>query len=1001
MNKIALPIITLILLITFLVFSSFLGQNKAESIYPDAVINPPDDFSTPWVDSVFNSLSLDQRIAQLLMIEVSSNQNRSYYNRIERLISTHNVGGLIFFKGGPVSQLSLTNQWQRIAQTPMLISMDAEWGLSMRLDSTISFPRQVTLGAITNERLIYELGLEMGRQCRRMGIHINFSPVIDVNSNPANPVINSRSFGECRYNVTRKGLALALGMQDAGIIATAKHFPGHGDTDEDSHHALPLINHPYQKLDSIHLFPFRNLIDNGLSGVMVAHLNVPSLEQTDNLPSSLSREIVTNLLQKEMGFKGLVITDALNMRGVTASFKAGDVEVMALLAGNDILLMPENVPLAISSIKRAIENNIIDEEEINLKCRKILYYKEQSGLTRVRTLSQNKLLNDLNAPRVQNLNRRLAEASITVIKNDNDLLPLKDLENLKIAALTIGSSEDNPFQAMLAQYAPVDMFSIPKNHSSQDARTIINRLSAYNLVIISIQNNTMFPGRNYGINPQTIGLVNEISASNNVILNVFANPYSLSSFGSSLLRNKAIIVSYQDGRDYEEASAQVIFGALGARGKLPVSVMPYFSIYSGINTQGRLRVKFSDADLPSVNPMMLQIVDSIAMAGIREKAFPGCQIAVIKDGDLIYNKSFGHHTYDEKTPVKNSDIYDLASLTKVMATTSIIMSMVDKGIVDIDKPLSNYLPVARDSNKQSLIIREILAHQARFRSWIPFYLNSLLDGFPNPSYYSTKQTDDFPTPVANNLFIHRNYRDTIFQSIINSELLNRKRYIYSDLGFMLFAEMIEQLTGTSFDDYFRKTFTDPLGLQTLSFRPLDYFPADRLVPTELDTLFRGQLVKGYVHDPAAAMLGGVAGHAGLFSNATDVAVFMQMLLQEGSYGGKSFITPQTIKEFTTTQFAGNQNRRALGFDKPSITKADKSNPACESASVQSYGHTGFTGTYAWVDPKENLVYVFLSNRVHPNASNRKITELKIRTQIHQAIYNAIYFERYINTNRLP
>jgi len=1001
MNKITPPIISLSLILFVLVSSSFLKHNNPEGIYPDAVTSPPDDFSTPWVDSVFNSLSLDQRIAQLLMIEVSSNQNRTYYNRIERLIRTHNVGGLVFFKGGPVSQLNLTNQWQKIAQTPMLISMDAEWGLSMRLDSTISFPRQVTLGAITNERLIYELGLEMGRQCRRMGIHINFSPVIDVNSNPANPVINSRSFGECRYNVTRKGLALAMGMQDAGIIATAKHFPGHGDTDVDSHHALPLINHPYQKLDSIHLFPFRNLIENGLSGVMVAHLNVPSLEQTKNLPSSLSREIVTELLQKEMNFKGLVITDALNMRGVTSSYKAGDLEVMALLAGNDILLMPENVPLAISSIRRAIENNIIDEEEVNRKCRKILYYKEQSGLTRVRTLSHNKLLNDLNAPRVQNLNRRLAEASITVIKNDDDLLPLKDLEDLKIAALSIGSSEDNPFQAMLAHYAPVKMFSIPKNHTSQQAKEIINQLSAYNLVIVSIHNNTMFPGRNYGINQQTIGLVNELSASNNVILNVFANPYSLSSFGSSLLRNKAIIVSYQDGRDFEEASAQVIFGALGARGKLPVSILPYFSIYSGINTQGRLRVKFGEADSPSVNPMMLQIVDSIAMAGIREKAFPGCQIAVIKDGIMIYNKSFGHHTYEEKISVTNSDIYDLASLTKVVATTSIIMSLVDKGLLDINKPISNYLPTTRGTNKQSLIIREILAHQARFRAWLPFYINSLLDGVPNPAYYSNKQSEDFPTPVANNLFLHKSYRDTIFQNIISSELLNRKRYIYSDLGFMLFAEMIEQISGESFDDYFRKIFTNPLGLQTMGFRPLEHFSAERIIPTELDTIFRGQLIKGHVHDPAAAMLGGIAGHAGLFSNAADVAVFMQMLLQEGSYGGKSFISPQTINEFTTTQFAGNQNRRALGFDKPSITKADKSNPACESASVQSYGHTGFTGTYAWVDPTENLVYVFLSNRVHPHASNRKITELQIRTQIHQAIYNAIYFERYISTNRLP
>jgi beta-glucosidase-like glycosyl hydrolase/CubicO group peptidase (beta-lactamase class C family) len=963
--------------------------------------NPITGFNSPWVDSVIQSLTLEQRIAQLLMIEVSSNQNRTYNNRIERIIKNYGVGGLIFFKGGPTSQVNLTNHWQRVSQTPMFIAMDAEWGLSMRLDSTPTFPRQLTLGAIANERLIYELGLEMGRQARRMGVHMTFSPVVDVNSNPNNPVINSRSFGECRYNVTRKGMAMMFGLQDAGIIATAKHFPGHGDTDVDSHHVLPLINHPFEKLDSLHLFPYKHLIDKGLKAIMIAHLNVPALGPSEELPSSLSKEIVTDLLQNQLGFKGLIITDALNMKGVSAGYSSGQSEVMALMAGNDILLMPENVPQAINAIKDAITEGLITEDYLNQKVKKILYFKEQSGLNNLRMLSTSNLHADINSAKSQSINKKLAESSITVLKNDEDILPLKNLEKHSIAALTIGSSEDNPFQAMLSNYAPVSMYSISKNHNAQQVENLIKQLSNHNLIIISVQNNSMWPGRNYGINDQTIDLINHLSETNNVILNIFASPYSLSSFGNKLLNAKGIIVSYQDGREFEEASAQIIFGALPARGKLPVSVIPFYSIYAGENTPGGLRIKYSFEDHEGINQTMLGLVDSMALAGIEIMAYPGCQIAVVKDGTMVYNKSFGYHTYDKKQPVTNNDIYDIASLTKIVATTSAIMRLVDEEKIDVDNPIGYYLSMLSGSNKEDLILRDILAHQARLRSWIPFFINTLRDGKPSDTIYSTRKSDDFPIEVAEDLYIHRTYRDSILKTIVDSDLLNRKRYIYSDLGFILFKEMIEEITKIPFENYLQNTFYSPLGLKNLGFNPLLRISEDRIIPTELDTLFRRQLIKGHVHDPGAAMLGGIAGHAGLFSNAEELAVFMQMLLSDGSYGGMNYIKPETIKEFTTTQFAGNRNRRGLGFDKPSITKSDDSHPSCESASYRSFGHSGFTGTYVWADPQEDLVYVFLSNRVHPDASNRRISELDIRTQIHQAIYNAIFYDRFVENSRLP
>ena len=990
----------LLILITFICFQARASSMELSSHLSGKSFSPPADYTTPWVDSVFHSLSLDQRIAQLFMVEVQSNQNQRYYDRLEKQLSDYNIGGVIFFRGGPSAQLNRTNRWQRQMQTPLFVAMDAEWGLAMRLDSTIAFPRQMTLGAISSERLIYELGLEMGWQARRMGIHINFSPVVDVNSNPANPVINSRSFGECRYNVARKGIAMMMGMQDAGIIACAKHFPGHGDTDLDSHYTLPVIQHPYQEIDSVHIFPFRHLIDQGLRSVMTAHLNVPALDSTPGMPSSLSYPIVTELLQHEMGFNGLVITDALNMKGVVDFYHRDQLEIQALLAGNDILLMPENVPRAIDNIKKAMDRGEISEEFINHKCKKVLYFKEMAGLARGRFIYPHNLYQDLNAPRVHKINRRLAEAAITVIQNENDLLPLRRLDTLKVATLSIGSSVENPFQSMLNNYHQVGMYSIPKNHNAQQAEAILRQLSDYNLVIVSVQNNSMVPARNYGINSQTISLVNQLSQINNVVLNVFANPYSLQAFGRELMNAQAIMVSYQDGRDFEEASAQVIFGALPARGRLPVSILPYFPIYTGINTPGGLRIKYMNPEDVGVNPEMLQRVDSIALNGIKEMAYPGCQVAIIKDGAMIYKKSFGHHTYDKKARVRNSDIYDLASLTKVVGTTSAMMRLVDQGKLDIDQSLGLYLPVARGTNKENLNIREVLAHQSRLRSWIPFYLNTLEEGAPAKRFYHNKQTADFTVQVAENLFLHKNYRDSIFHYLLESDLLNRKRYIYSDLGFILFAEMVNNIEGISLDNYLSEFFFKPLGLRTMGFNPLYNFESARIVPSEHDTLFRRQNIRGYVHDPTAAMLGGVAGHAGLFSNASDLAVFMQMLLQEGSYGGIDYIKPETIKEFTRTQYAGNQNRRALGFDKPTI-RAAESSPAAKSASVQSYGHSGFTGTYTWVDPKENLVFVFLSNRVQPDASNRKISQLSIRTEIHQAIYDAIYFQRFMLNNRLP
>ncbi len=957
--------------------------------------------TTRWVDSVYNSLSLEERIAQLLMIRVQTDQDDAYYSRIEDIVDTYNVGGLAFFRGGPKRQLKLTNHLQSVAKTPMLIAMDAEWGLSMRLDSTISFPKQMTLGAIRGERYIYEMGMHVGYQAKRLGVHINFAPVVDVNNNPANPVINFRSFGECRYNVTRKGLAYMKGMQASGIIACAKHFPGHGDTDADSHFTLPVINHSYEEIDSIHVYPFRHLIDNGLLSVMVAHLNIPALDRQRRIPSTLSPKIVTNLLKKELDFMGLVITDALDMKGVTNYMDAGEIELAALKAGNDILLLPQDVEAAINTIANAINSGDLSEDILEQKVKKILFYKHALGLNNYEPQPVENLYEHLNLNKSKVLNRRLAQLAITVLKNNQNTIPLKDFTDKRIASLAIGSKDETAFQQMLANYAPVSLYNINKEATNIQQKTILKKLADYDMVIVSVHGNSLFASRKYGITGNTADIIKAVAAQNNTILNLFANPYSLEFLHrESIINLNSIIISYEEGKTFEEASAQIIFGALAARGRLPVSIPVYANVYNGIQTPALNRVRFGEAEEVGINSKKLEVVDSIALDGIKEGAYPGCQIVIIKDGTVIYNKSFGYHTYHRMVPVKNSDIFDLASLTKIAATTLTIMKLYDEGKLDINQSLGYYLPWLQGTNYEGIEIREILAHQAMLRSWIPFYINTLENFMPSSNIYQRTYSEQYPTQVANNLFIHRSFKDSIYNVIMDTPLLDEKRYVYSDLGFILMSDLIKEVTGETIDNYVQKKFYKPLGLSTIGYLPLNRFPASRIVPSEHDTVFRKQVLRGHVHDPAAAMLGGVSGHAGLFGNAMDVAIIMEMLIRGGIYQGENFINQGTVNKFTSVQFPCNKNRRGLGFDKPNINENDFL-PVCKSASSKSFGHSGFTGTYAWADPKENLVFVFLSNRTFPNSANRKIIDMDIRNNIHQAVYDAILSARYIETTKSP
>ncbi|MDB5261838.1 MAG: serine hydrolase, partial [Adhaeribacter sp.] len=940
-----------------------------------------------WVDSVFATLSPDERIGQLIMVAAYSNRNKRFEDSIASVIAQHKVGGLVFFQGGPVRQAKLTNRYQSISKVPLLIAMDAEWGLGMRLDSTVKFPYQMSMGGIQDDKLIYDMGAEVARQFKRIGMHINFAPVIDVNNNADNPVINFRSFGENKQNVARKGAAYMKGMQDKGILACAKHFPGHGDTDVDSHYSLPKIYYNRKRLDTLEMYPFKELMRQGLSSVMVAHLNIPALDTTVNLPSTLSKPIVTDLLKNELGFKGLVISDAMNMKGVTNNFPNGTADVKAILAGNDIIEFSENVSLAITLIREAITKKEITQEEIDLRVKKILAAKYWAGLHQFKPVALKNLYQDLNNPMGNFINRKLSEMSVTVLRNQRNALPVKNLDTLRIAALSIGTQTATPFQQMLNRYAPTTNFFLPANASIDYLRDLKNQLQKYNLIIAGVHDLSTRPAGNYGVSAETVVFVKELAKGKKTILSIFGNAYSSAKF-QDLEKLNAVIMAYQESVNAQEVAAEIIFGGIGSQGRLPVTSTSVYKASMGVTTTGGGQFKYSSPEDIGLSSRTFSRIDSLVQLAIREKAIPGAQVLVAKGGNVIYQKSFGYHTYENKMPVSNTDIYDLASVTKISTSIAALMKLQDEGKFDFNKTVGEYLPEFRGSSKENLVFKEILAHQARLKAWIPFWQNTVKkNGKFKWFTFKADSSARFPIKVAQNLYMHRNYHKKIYKQIKESPLNEKAGYVYSDLSFYLYPVIVERLTGKKFEDYLKENFYKPLGAQTLTFTPEKHFPHNRIVPTEYDSLFRKQLLHGTVHDEGAAMLGGVSGHAGLFGNANDLAKLMQMYLQKGQVAGRRYISEATLNTYTGCQFCPT-NRRALGFDRINSPYVENGN-AAKGASPESFGHSGFTGTFTWVDPKYDLVYVFLSNRVNPTRNNNKLSQLNTRTAVQQVIYDAI------------
>lgn len=932
-----------------------------------------------WVDSIYNRLSFEERVGQLFMVAAYSNKDSTHIKGIDKLITDYKIGGLIFFQGGPDRQAKLTNRYQGESKVPLFIGIDAEWGLSMRLDSTYRYPWNMTLGAVQDMKLIEKMGQQMAIQAKRMGIHFNFAPVLDINTNPLNPIIGNRSFGEDKFKVTERALALMKGIQSQGVFATGKHFPGHGDTAADSHHSLPFLPFSKERLNDVEFYPYKKLFSEGLASIMVAHLNVPSIEPMPNYPTSLSYNVITNIVQGELGFKGLIFTDALNMKAASSYMQPGDIDLEAFLAGNDVLLFTENVPVAIEKFRQAYTDSVLSEARLQYSVKKILAYKYKGGLNHYTPIDLQNLYNDLNGHEYDDLNYQLYENAVTVLKNEQETVPVMQLENEKIAYVKLGDDDGSDYLNTLQKYADVTEVEADSLH------LLTEKLKDYSTVIVGYHK-ADGAWKKHDPSPKELIWLDTIAKNKKVIYTHFAKPYSMIPI-KSFNNIKTVILAYQNNAIAETVAAEIVFGAIGSKGKSPVTIGSAFKLNDGLNTKTTNRLGFTTPENVAMSSAKLSKIDMIAQRVINEKMTPGLQVLVARKGKVIYQKSFGYHTYDNDMKVKNSDIYDVASLTKVLSTLPNIMQLYDKGKLSLDEKLGDMLPVFANTDKKNITLKDMLLHQARFQAWIPFYQETLdSNKMPDSLLYKKTYSAEFPNQVAENLFLIKGYEDTIVKRIAESKLLKKKQYKYSDFTFILLKEYLEKVTGKPLDKLSDEAFYKPLGAAFTSYNPLRKWDMSMIPPTEIDNYFRYQVIQGYVHDMAAAMEDGVAGHAGLFSNAMDVAKIMQMYLQKGNYGGKQYFSAKTFDTFNTCYACKEGNRRGLGFDKPQI---EKLGPTCNCVSKSSFGHTGFTGTMTWVDPETEIVYVFLSNRTYPEATENRLSKENIREDIQQAIQDAI------------
>lgn len=955
-----------------------------------------------WVDSIMDKLSFKEKVGQLFIYTIAPVDTKRNLELLREAVDTYKVGGLLFSGGRMQTQVDLTNRAQKQAKVPVMITFDGEWGLAMRLRGTPVFPRNMVLGCIRDNQLIYEYGSEVARQCRQIGVQVNFAPVADVNINPKNPVINTRSFGEDPIQVADKVIAYASGLEGGGVLSVCKHFPGHGDTDVDSHKALPVLPFTRERLDSVELYPFKKAIRAGLGGMMVGHLQVPVIEPIGGLPSSLSRNVVYDLLTDELAFKGLIFTDALAMKGVSGN---GYVSLQALKAGNDMVLAPRNLKEEIPAVLEAVEKGELTKEDIENKCRKVLTYKYVLGLKKKPHIQLSGLEQRINSPQTRDLIRRLNLAAITVLNNKNHILPLHADKEQTIALLEVGKPGETEILAkQMSRYASLARFRLRPNQTEEENQRLRDSLATYKRIVVAVSEQRLAPYHSF---------FTKFAPESPTIYLFFTPGKMMLQIHRAVSHASAVVLGHSHTSDVQRQVADILFAKATADGRLSASVGGLFPTGAGVTITPKTPLHFIPEEY-GLSSALLKKIDTIALDGIQQGAYPGCQVVVLKNGHIMVDKSFGTYAGKGSPRVESTNIYDLASLSKTTGTLLAVMKLYDKGRFNLTDKISDYLPFLQRTDKKDITIQEILYHQSSLPSWLPFYQETIdkdsYDGrlfsarkdahhpvqigtttWANPKfkfkseYISPVKTGDYTIQICDSLWLNRSFRKVIEEKIVEAPL-KQKRYVYSDIGFILLGMLVEQLAGMPMEAYLQREFYEPMGLERTGYLPLRRFAKSEIVPSNKDRFLRKETLQGYVHDEASAFFGGLAGNAGLFSTAREVARVYQMLLNGGEIDGQRYLSKETCNLFTTE--VSKISRRGLGFDKPDMEDSKKGNCA-SGVPAEVYGHTGFTGTCAWVDPVNDLVYVFLSNRIYPNVTNRKLNQLHIRERIQEAIYGAM------------
>ena len=948
-----------------------------------------------WVDEQLASMSLKKKIGQLFIHTVAPIVTQQNQANIESAVKTYGVGGLLFSGGELQKQAFLTNYAQGMAQIPLMITFDGEWGLAMRLKQTPKFPRNRVLGCIENDTLLYEYGREVARQLREIGVTVNFAPVADVDNNPRNPVINTRSFGSRPEAVARKVVAYSKGLEDGGVLAVCKHFPGHGDTEVDSHKSLPILYFDRNRLDSVELHPFREAIASGVGGIMMGHLRVPAL---DERPASISQKIVTGLLKDNLGYKGLVFTDALEMKGISNN---KNVSAQALIAGCDLLLVPRNLKRELQGVLDAVKSGELTEEQINEKCRKVLTYKYALGLNHRPKIDIQQARKRLNMAYTNELMQRMDDAAVTVVKDSDEALPLDlSLSGTVVLSLSPTLSQTYPFYKTLHTHYPVTWIKANPQTIAEAQR----RIRPAQRVIVTVHTSKVEPYLN---------MLTQLAKDKPFVLVCFESIKTLKKLNAVVAQASAVVLAHKDTKELQQHVANLLLGKEKATGRLSIGLNDEYPAGSGLTIDPNSPRKYSPEEF-GMYSSELNRIDSIALLGVQKGAYPGCHILVTKNGYPVYNKCFGTHTYESQERVQENDIYDLASLSKTTGTLLAVMKLYDEGKLTLTDRVEKYLPMMKGLVRRTTI-QQLLYHETGLPAYYPFYQKTIdkrtckggmykkyrdadhrvqvgarlyvCTNFSYlPEWVSRTPSAEYNRQVADSLYVKASFRDEILKQIDEIPLKSRT-YRYSCLNFMLLKEIVEKISGQPMDQYLDSVYFQPMGLTHTAYNPLQKFKKEQIIPTVKEDFLRGKMLQGYVHDEAAAFLGGVSGNAGLFSTAHDVAMIYQMLLDKGVCGDRRYLSRATCELFMTMK--SRNSRRGLGFDKPDAAHPTKG-PCSENTPATVIGHTGFTGTCAWADPTNELVYVFLSNRVYPNPFIRKnLMRLNIRQEIQSIVYQSI------------